>query len=97
MPLGLFSAAAYEVRTSLLLRRRPPDLHRRTYRFDLEHNAEDRLREALAPNSPQTIAMMKSLIDSALTRNNVTILLLKRVKKTRCRSATYAAAARITA
>jgi len=63
MPLGLFPAAVYEARTTLL----PPCGGLLIFTDGLTdsisgQNPEDRLREALAPNSPQNMALVKSLI-----------------------------------
>ncbi len=79
LPLGLFSDAAYEAGTVLL----PPGGALLLFTDGLtdsipgEH-AEDRLRDALADVSAETMPLLKSLVDPHFNEDDITILLVKR-------------------
>ena len=79
MPLGLFPDAEYETRTALL----PPGGALLVFTDGLTdsisaENAEDRLRDALADRSGNTMQTLKSLVDPHFNEDDVTILLVKR-------------------
>jgi sigma-B regulation protein RsbU (phosphoserine phosphatase) len=83
MPLGLFPAAAYESRTTLL----SPGGAMLVFTDGLTdsisgENAEIRLREALTDSSGRTMSILKSLVSPELNQDDVTILLLKRAANT---------------
>jgi sigma-B regulation protein RsbU (phosphoserine phosphatase) len=79
VPLGLFSEAVYTAGTALL----PPGGALLLYTDGLTDsisgdNAEDRLRNALADASGNTMQILKSLVDPHFNEDDVTILLVKR-------------------
>ena len=80
LPLGLFADAQYEARTTVL----NPDGTLLIFTDGLtdsiqgEH-PENRLCKALAENSGQTMANLKSLVDPKFNEDDVTILLVKRI------------------
>ncbi|MGP8246166.1 MAG: PP2C family protein-serine/threonine phosphatase [Bryobacteraceae bacterium] len=85
MPLGLFSEAAYEARTTLLL----PGGALLVFTDGLTdsmpgENAENRLCDALADSSRRTMSILKSLVDPEFNEDDVTILLVKRSADAAC-------------
>jgi sigma-B regulation protein RsbU (phosphoserine phosphatase) len=79
MPLGLFSDAVYTADRALL----PPEGALLLFTDGLTdaisgENVEDRLREALADRSGQTMHILKSMVDPHFNEDDVTILLVKR-------------------
>jgi len=79
VPLGLFSAAAYESGTALL----SPGGALLIFTDGLTdaipgENAEDRLRDALSDRSGRTMSILKSLVDPRFNEDDVTILLVNR-------------------
>ncbi len=79
IPLGLFPQAPYEVHTALL----SPAGVLLVFTDGLTDsipgdNPEDRLREALADRSGDTMRLLKSLVDPHFNEDDVTILLVKR-------------------
>ena len=85
MPLGLFSEAAFEARTTLL----PPGGALLVFTDGLTdsipgENAENRLCDALADSSGRTMSILKSLVDPEFNEDDVTILLVKRSADAAC-------------
>jgi serine phosphatase RsbU (regulator of sigma subunit) len=79
IPLGLFVGAEYKVGTAVI----PPGGALLLFTDGLidsvlAENPTERLRDALADDSRRTMATIKSLLDPKLTKDDVTILLLKR-------------------
>jgi hypothetical protein len=79
IPLGLFTAAEYQVGTAVI----PPGGALLLFTDGLTDsisgkNPADRLRDALADNSGRTMATLEALVDPKLSEDDVTILLLKR-------------------
>lgn len=82
LPLGLFSGAQYEARTSVL----GPGGTLVLFTDGLpdsisDSDPEDRLQGALAGSTQQTMANLKALVDSQLKEDDVTILLVKRTAR----------------
>jgi sigma-B regulation protein RsbU (phosphoserine phosphatase) len=79
MPLGLFSDAEYEARVAVIPR--GGGLLVFTDGFTDSIQAEDpanRLRDALADGSGQTMSSLKSLVDPTQNEDDVTIVLVRR-------------------
>jgi sigma-B regulation protein RsbU (phosphoserine phosphatase) len=79
IPLGLFVGAEYEAGTAVI----PPGGALLLFTDGLidsvlAENPTERLRDALADDSRRTMATIQSLFDPKLTKDDVTILLLKR-------------------
>lgn len=79
MPLGLFPEAAFTAKTAIL----PPGGALLLFTDGLPdsisgENAEDRLRDALADGSGNTMQILKSLVDPGFNEDDVTILLVTR-------------------
>jgi serine phosphatase RsbU (regulator of sigma subunit) len=79
VPLGLFSEARYESRTTVLF----PGGALLVFTDGLTdsipgENSEHRLRDALADSSGRRMSVVKSLIDPKFNEDDVTILLVKR-------------------
>ncbi len=79
MPLGLFPEAAYTAGKALLPRGGALLLFTDGLTDSISgENPEDRLREAMATDSGETMSLLKSLVDPQFNEDDVTILLVKR-------------------
>lgn len=79
VPLGLFPDATYEDRKAVLDPGAALLIFTDGFTDSISgENAEERLREALADTSGETILTLKSLVDPRFNEDDVTILLVKR-------------------
>jgi phosphoserine phosphatase RsbU/P len=83
LPLGLFKETEYQVRTGVL----PPGAALLVFTDGLadsipEENPETRISSVLADRATRTILTLKSLVDPALSEDDITMLLVQRAGTT---------------